>query len=191
MGPLPASAKGCTFLLIMTDPFTKFVIAKPLYANTVVAVSEKIVDALFVHGLVEHVVMSRGRDFVNRMNEDIFSTFGVKYPIVLAASRQQMTGEHEMTSQLVKTVLAKHCRENPDHWDVYLPTIVSAINFTEDRSTKVSPHYAMFGRHPLNPGTLGDGAGGLGEGEGTVEDSTDPLEQQAADIAVLHAKVRT
>ena len=153
IGPLTTSASGMKYAITKTDLFTKWVIAKPLVNNSGPEVSNVIAHVLLEHGLVRKIITDRGGEFVNDLNKGIFETFGLRHAIA-SAYHPQTNGQDERTNHTVKNRLVKYCNENQDDWDVYLVSIVSAINMTYQRSSKFSPYYAMYGRDPILPAVL-------------------------------------
>lgn len=90
---------------------------------------------------------------MNDLNKGVFETFGIKHSIT-SAYHPQSNGQDERTNHTVKKRLSKDCNVNQDDWDIHLRSIVSAINCTPQRSTKYSPYFAMFGRHPRSSGVV-------------------------------------
>ncbi len=66
------------------------------------------------------------------------------------------------------------------------------VNFLRfQRSTKYSPHFAQFGRHPRTPGTTNTSQTQCDDTSVVVTSvAEEELEAKAADIAALHSKVR-
>ncbi|KAK5925645.1 hypothetical protein CgunFtcFv8_018154 [Champsocephalus gunnari] len=147
IGPLPSTAKGKRYILTATDLFTKWVVATTLYHKTAAEVSKKIVNILLDFGLVEKIITDQGREFVNEVHRGVFDALGVKHCITLAY-RPQCNGQDE------RTVERTRMTRTPEG-------IVASISTSKQRSTKCTPYFAQFGRHPRVPGvihaTLDDG----------------------------------
>uniref|UniRef100_A0A3P9L290 Integrase catalytic domain-containing protein n=1 Tax=Oryzias latipes TaxID=8090 RepID=A0A3P9L290_ORYLA len=145
IGPLPTTAKGKRYhyILLTTDLFTKWVVAKSLYTKTATEVSRKIVNILLDFGHVERIITDQGREFVNE-------ALGVKHCIT-SAYHPQANGQDERTNRNIKTGLSKYCGEDKNDWDIHLRGIVAVNHVYQDRrprSTRLTPYCALFGRHP-------------------------------------------
>uniref|UniRef100_A0A3P9MKH4 Gypsy retrotransposon integrase-like protein 1 n=1 Tax=Oryzias latipes TaxID=8090 RepID=A0A3P9MKH4_ORYLA len=143
IGPFPTTAKA-------TDLFTKWVVAKSLYTKTATEVSRKIVNILLDFGLVERIITDQGREFVNE-------ALGVKHCIT-SAYHPQANGQDERTNPNIKTGLSKYCGVDKNDWDIHLRGI-SCVTFYfiflhKQRSTRFTPHCALFGRHPRTAGVI-------------------------------------
>uniref|UniRef100_A0A3P9L2K7 Integrase catalytic domain-containing protein n=1 Tax=Oryzias latipes TaxID=8090 RepID=A0A3P9L2K7_ORYLA len=127
IGPLPTTAKGKRYhyILLTTDLFTKWVVAKSLYTKTATEVSRKIVNILLDFGHVERIITDQGREFVNE-------ALGVKHCIT-SAYHPQANGQDERTNRNIKTGLSKYCGEDKNDWDIHLRGIVAVNHVYQDR----------------------------------------------------------
>ena len=57
----------------------------------------------------------------------------------------------ERTNQTLKSRLSKFANENKDDWPDYLEQIAFSMRTQTQRTTKFTPFYLMFGRHPRTP----------------------------------------
>ncbi|XDV25539.1 hypothetical protein PO909_029445 [Leuciscus waleckii] len=153
MGPFPTSPQGNIYVLTMTDLFTKWVFAKSLTCKTTVEVAKRVLQAFNAYGLVERIITDQGREFVNQLNEDIFKVLGVKQ-CVTSAYHPQSNGQDERTNQTIKRALSKYCNDMQNDWDEKLEDVVHAINTSKQGSTKYTPFFLMFNRHPNTPEVL-------------------------------------
>lgn len=67
MWPFPVTPQGNSYVLTMTDLFTKWVIAEPLKNKTAPEVAAVVLDKLFKFGAVERIITDQGREFVNQI----------------------------------------------------------------------------------------------------------------------------
>uniref|UniRef100_A0A8C1R0T5 Gypsy retrotransposon integrase-like protein 1 n=1 Tax=Cyprinus carpio TaxID=7962 RepID=A0A8C1R0T5_CYPCA len=147
MGPFPVTPQGNSYVLTMTDLFTKWVIAEPLKNKTAPEVAAVVLDKLFEFGAVERIITDQGREF------DMFKVLGVKQ-CVTSAYHPQSNGQDERTNQTIKRALSKYCNDKQNDWDKHLKGVVYAINTSKQASTKYTPYLLMFNRHPLMAGVL-------------------------------------
>ncbi|KAL0150938.1 hypothetical protein M9458_053750, partial [Cirrhinus mrigala] len=57
----------------------------------------------------------------------------------------------ERTNQNIKRTLRKYVNDNHNDWDLHLPAVVYGINTAKQYSTRHSPYFLLFHRHPRLP----------------------------------------
>ncbi|CAM4619203.1 unnamed protein product [Leuciscus chuanchicus] len=88
-----------------------------------------------------------------KLNAYIFAALNIKHAIT-SAYHPQSNGQDERTNQNVKRTLRKYVNQHHDDWDIHLQAIVYGINTAKQRSTKYSPYFLMYNRHPRLPQAL-------------------------------------
>lgn len=68
-----------------------------------------------------------------------------------SAYHPQTNGLDECTNQTLKVRLSKLVNEHQNNWDQFLEDIAFSIRTQKQGSTKYSPFFLMFGRHPRTP----------------------------------------
>ncbi|CAK6981097.1 hypothetical protein AMEX_G3837 [Scomber scombrus] len=111
----------------MTDLYTKWVTAEPLRCKSASEVSAAIVGKMYTFSMVRKIITDQGKEFVI---------------------------EDERTNQNIKRALKKYVNENHDYWDLHLPAVVYGINTALQASTRHTPYFLMFNRHPHLPEIL-------------------------------------
>lgn len=154
MGPLPVTLRGNSYVLVMTDLFTRWLISEPLKSKTATEVSAVVLDKLFEFGLAERILTRQGTEFVNQVimisnsvvllvlfevccfalmcfwpqvNEEMFHVLGLRQ-CVASDSHSQLKGHDMRTSQTITKTLFKYCNEQRNDWDKHLKGVVYAIN---------------------------------------------------------------
>uniref|UniRef100_A0A5F8GG57 Gypsy retrotransposon integrase-like protein 1 n=1 Tax=Monodelphis domestica TaxID=13616 RepID=A0A5F8GG57_MONDO len=69
MGPFPSSSRSHVYAVIVTDAFTKWVVALPLRDVAASEVSRAIISLFFLYGPPQRVVMDQGDEFINQVRE--------------------------------------------------------------------------------------------------------------------------
>ena len=91
----------------------------------------------------------------------------------------------KMSNQIItnKRHLAKYRNEEQNDWDIYLQHTVHSINTSKQRSTMVSPFFAVYGLHPNSSADpqLDDFV---------IDDSEEIMQRRADLLAEVHAKVQ-
>ncbi len=71
---------------------------------------------------------------------------------VTSAYHPQTNGLDERTNQTLKHRLSKLVNEHQNNWDQFLEDVAFSIRTQKQgSSTKYSPFFLMFGRHPRTP----------------------------------------
>nr|XP_013765132.1 PREDICTED: uncharacterized protein LOC102195377 [Pundamilia nyererei] len=88
-----------------------------------------------------------------QLNNSIFSMLNIKHA-VSSAYHPQTNGQDERTNQNIKRALRKYVNQNHDDWDVHLAAVVYGINTAKQHSTRHSPYFMLFHRHPRLPAVM-------------------------------------
>ena len=70
------------------------------------------------------------------------------------AYHPQTDGQTERMNRTIEQMLRAYCLTEPDRWKEHLPAIQFAYNGSSNASSKVSPHFVLFGCEPRLPSTL-------------------------------------
>jgi len=92
----------------------------------------------------------QGREFVNKVNQELFKLCGTDHRIS-SAYHSQTNGLDERMNQTLTTALVKFVNENQDDWDVHIKSVLFAYRTSKNDSTKFTPFQLMFGRAPVLP----------------------------------------
>lgn len=95
-------------------------------------------------GCVKVLISDQGREFVNELNEQLFTMTGTNHRIG-SAYHPQTNGMVERLNQTIQNLVKKSCKKTQD-WDLMLPTVLFAIRTSVQKSTKYSPFEIMFNR---------------------------------------------
>uniref|UniRef100_A0A8C2F3R1 Integrase catalytic domain-containing protein n=1 Tax=Cyprinus carpio TaxID=7962 RepID=A0A8C2F3R1_CYPCA len=124
IGPLPETARNNKYVLTMTDLYTKWVFAEPMQSKTAAEVLLIITAKLYLFGMVRKIITDQGKEFVCK---------------------------DERTNENIKRTLRKYVNDNHNDWDLHLPAVVYGINTAKQYSTRHSPYFLLFHRHPRLP----------------------------------------
>ncbi|CAM4735446.1 unnamed protein product [Leuciscus chuanchicus] len=122
IGPLPETARNNKYVLTMTDLYTKWVIAAPLQSKTAAEVSAKIIKKLYLFGTVRKIITDQGKEFVNKLNSNIFSTLNIKHA-VSSAYHPQTNGQYSTRHSPYFLLFNRHPR---------LPEVMNACPMGDD-----------------------------------------------------------
>ena len=91
----------------------------------------------------------QGREFVNKVNQELFDMCGTDHRISSAYHPQN--GLDERMNQMLKGALVKFVNENQNDWDIHIKSVLFAYRKSKHDSTKFTPFELMFGRAPVLP----------------------------------------
>ena len=155
-GPLtPPSKYGNKHVVVYVDYYSKFVIAQAIPERSSEHVRKFLRERVFYTlGAPMEIVCDNGTEFKAMMETEcrrlnIKITHGAAY-------HPQTQGQVERTIQTLKQGL-KTCmadKEDKTSWEEHLPECVAGMNFARQRSTKFSPYFILYGKHPRLPAGL-------------------------------------
>ncbi|KAM0708516.1 hypothetical protein Q7P35_005168 [Cladosporium inversicolor] len=150
---LPSSKSSITDqkfsnVLTITNRLTKMVYFIPTNNMTPEHCARLFHDRVFaLHGLPSKIISDRGSQFTSKFFERLCVVLGIKRNMS-SAFHPQTDGQSEKTNQALEQYLYCFCGYLQDDWVDWLPTAQFALNNHANATTKVSPHFANFGRHP-------------------------------------------
>ncbi|KAK7089327.1 hypothetical protein V1264_025122 [Littorina saxatilis] len=147
IGPLPLTNQGHRYVLTMTDYFTKWVDMYPLATKEAKGVCSAIKTFITRWGAPKRILSDQGKEFVNQLNKEVCNMFGIRRSVT-SAYHPQCNGLDERTNQTFKTRLGKLVDEHGLGWDTFLDDVAYSLRIQDQASTKFSPFFFMFGRHP-------------------------------------------
>ncbi|XP_076856837.1 uncharacterized protein LOC143510878 isoform X2 [Brachyhypopomus gauderio] len=143
------------------------------------------INKLYMFGMPRKIITDQGKEFVNGLNDQIFTMMNIKHA-VSSAYHPQTNGQDERTNQNIKRALRKYVNENHNDWDIHLPAVVYGINTAKQSSTRYSPYFLMFHRHPRLPEVIN--ASPMGD-DFEVADPEDDINGKVTEMKILNEKV--
>ena len=151
LGPLPKSAKGNQYILVITDRYTKLARAIPLATTTAPVVAEAFLDYwVYPYGMPNYLLTDNGTQFVSKFFETICSYLGIKH-LTTTAYHPECNGQAERYNRTLVERLRHYVSEHQKQWDVYVPTLTYAYNLQTHRATNTTPFSTALSRHPPIP----------------------------------------
>ena len=145
---LEESKGGCSNILVITDHFTKYAVAIPTRNQTAVTTAKVLFDNFIVHyGFPKRLHSDQGRNFESRVVSQLCKLAGV--------AKSRTTPYHPMGNGVCErfnhtllNMLGTLSDEKKVDWKAYVAPLVHAYNCTRHESTRYTPYYLVFGRHP-------------------------------------------
>lgn len=147
MGPLPRTKSGHSYLLCVSDYFTKYVLLQPLRSATSLAINKFLEDQVFlVFGAPQVVIVDNGAQFISKSFRALVSSYGGK--LWYNAKYHAQVNPVERINRVVGTAIRSYIKGN-DHrsWDHNIQKIAFAICTAVHEVTGYSPTFLNFGRH--------------------------------------------
>lgn len=145
MGPFPRSKNGNTFLLVVADWFTKFVLLQPLRKATAKSVVNFLENQVFlVYGVPQIIMCDNGVQFQKE-----FRKLAVAYKIPklwFNALYHAQVNPVERVNRVVGTALRSYIGDNHRCWDEHIHKIGFAIRNSVHEVTGHTPSFLNFGR---------------------------------------------
>lgn len=157
MGPLPKSSKGFSYLLVVSDYFSKYVLLHPMRqanANTIIKYLEN--EVFLVYGTPQILTCDNATTFTCKDFQSLCKNYGVK--IFFNARYHAQVNQVERVNRVVGTAIRSYIKEgNHKTWDSEIPKIGYALRTAVHEATSFSPVYLNFGRFvPANGKFYGD-----------------------------------
>ncbi|KAL5004068.1 hypothetical protein ScPMuIL_017524, partial [Solemya velum] len=146
MGPLPKSRRGCKYLMVVADYFTKWTMAFPIRNQEAVTVAQKLVDEFVsLFGVPLQIHSDQGSNFESQVFREMCKVLGIEKTRT-TAMRPQSDGMIERANRTIESILASFVSKHQKDWDEYIPLLMMAYRSSIHESTSVSPNKMMFGR---------------------------------------------
>ena len=189
-GPYPETARKNSYILVISDYFSKLVEIFPL----VNIQAETVADVLFRgwikrYGCPREIHSDQGRQFESAVFLEMCK--------LLEISKTRTTPLHprsdgmvERMNRTIQNVLSKYVQENQKDWDLHIDFIVMAYNSCEHESTGCPPYKIMYGENivlPVDILTNNASASDTNENQGNVNGFVPTLQ---SNLKRIHAYVR-
>ena len=145
----PVSSVLHDAILVMVDKLTKYAhfiaCSKTMDA---VKLGHLVIDRLVrYHGLPVSFITDRDKLFTSTYWQTLVSTMGIKHKLS-TAFHPQTDGQTERTNQTLEQYLRHFLNWSQDDWAARLPMAQLSANDSVHETTKYSPFFANFGKHP-------------------------------------------
>ena len=140
--------RGKRFLLTILDSFSRYFIAIPFAQDRAIDAARGLYQLYLQHREKPVIVSTdRGSHFTGETFAEYCKLMDITSELH-CPWRPQSTGNLERQHRTLKNAIFILCEERSVQWLDVLNEVVSNMNSMTNRSTGVSPHYIITGRHP-------------------------------------------
>ena len=97
-------------------------------------------------GCCEVIISDQGREFVNKLEEELLRLTGTDHRVT-SAYHPQTNGLTERFNQTLQAALVKVINDTQDDWDEHLPAILFAYRTSLQKATQLTPFELMYCRY--------------------------------------------
>ena len=146
LGPLPKTAHGNEYVLMMVDQFTKWCECIPLPSQNAEATARAAVNEFFSRfGYPFSIHTDQGRNFESSLFRAMCDLLKI-HKTHTTAYRPSANGQVERFNRTLMNAVRCFVDKAPEKWDVHVPQIAGAIRSSVHRSTGFTANRLMLGR---------------------------------------------
>uniref|UniRef100_A0A1I7SYF0 RNA-directed DNA polymerase n=2 Tax=Caenorhabditis tropicalis TaxID=1561998 RepID=A0A1I7SYF0_9PELO len=156
LGPLQETVEGNKLILVATDAFSKFAIAKAVpNQKTETVIKFLIENIVAIHGIPEEIVTDKGRNYISEMFKEVLKRLEITHS-VSTAYHHETNGAVERFNRTLEEMLTLSTSnpENFSNWDEKLLLVIQTYNASQHSTTKYPPEYVVFGRLTVSPADI-------------------------------------
>ena len=120
LGPLPKTAHGNQFVLVITDRFSKLTRSIALRTTTAAVVANAFLDNwVYVYGAPQYVLTDNGPQFAAKFFDSVCALLGILHYLT-TAYHPQINGQTEWFNKTIVQRLRHYVEEDQRDWDDFL-----------------------------------------------------------------------
>jgi len=147
MGPLPPSSNRYRYVLVVQDLVTTYVVLRPLREANGSQITRTLEESVFfVFGRPKLVHTDNGTEFCNERLRGVLDGLGIRHTTIPPYHAQANPAER--VNRSLKRMIRSYLGDSHRKWDEHIAEFAFALNSAEHDSTRFSPYFLTFGRHP-------------------------------------------
>jgi transposase InsO family protein len=190
VGPLPVSAEGYDYVIVLIDNFSRFVELVPTKGTTSQEAARALMSFVGRYGVPKTILSDRGPQYVNQTIEALTKALRIEHQLTMAYSHEENGIVERAMQPVMKHLRAIILSENvKDHWQTYLPLVQRIMNSNVHSATGHAPSAIVFGGLiDLDRDILTDRSNE--EREGSMNDYVEDLRRRQREICELSRQVQ-
>jgi transposase InsO family protein len=152
-GPVRSSTKKNSYVMVVTDAFTKFATAVAIPGKEAMHVAPALLSHFYTLGIPQQLVTDQGREYCNELEKHLWTTLKISHDTTTPyhpACNSAVETFNKILKHYIATALVDAEALKLD-WEAYLAPLLFAYNTAVSSSTKVTPFEATFGYDPRVP----------------------------------------
>ena len=187
VGPLPKTARGNQYIMVVTDYLTRWAEAFALPDATAKETARVLLEEIICrHGCPKRILSDNGQNFNSKMIRELCDLMDAR-KVFTTAYNPRCDGLTEKCNgtlvNMLATTLPTEIEEWPTLWDEYLPIVLFAYRTATQSSTKETPFYLRYGHHARLPVDLD-------QTEPKLPDATEYGKALEAKMKIVFAKTK-
>ncbi len=147
------SRSGNQYILVIIDHFTKFIQLYALRNQEAHTIAQCFQNFIMKFGIPEAFLSDQGKNFRSLLITQLWELLDVKQKQT-SSYHPETDGLSERLNRSVIKMIKCYINENHTDWDEHLDELSFAYNTARHATTKYSPFFLMFGRHPKVPAEI-------------------------------------
>ena len=146
VGPLPVANNGSRYIQVCVDHASRHITAwdcKDL--NSASFIRDYIDKVICIHGCTSNLASDNGSVFTSKLMKLFCSKYGIKQ-IHGSSLHSKSQGLVERSNQAIENALRSFIANDQANWNLYLQSVVYALNNTVSQSTGFAPNFLIFGK---------------------------------------------
>lgn len=145
LGPFVRSTKGNSYLFVVVDAFTKFILIKAVKGTDAKYVVSVLKEYFYTFGVPCRLISDRGSSFTSSTFKKFTTELGVKH-ILNAVATPRANGQVERYNKTITDALATANNDQPENkWDEHVAKVQWSLNNTFNKGIGGCPAEVLFG----------------------------------------------
>lgn len=149
-GPLKKSNTGNNYIIAIVDCNTRYLIAKPIKAQTTEEVIKVLTSVFSVYGVCAKLVSDNGSCFKSSQFQNELKRRGIEH-ITITPRSPRSNGIVERKFSTLFQSMRCYCNHHSTNWENYLSKIVFALNNRPYEESGFSSAFLLMGYYPRIP----------------------------------------
>jgi len=151
LGPLVKTARNHKYLVVVTDQYSRYVIAWPspdITAKTIAAQFYQ--KVICVYGAPKRLLSDNGSSFIGQVFKELCTQFNIQQ-CFSTSYHPQAQGSVERANRSIINLMRNFVNSKQTDWDLYVAPLAFALNSSDNSPLGYSAYMMVFGRAPSLP----------------------------------------
>jgi len=151
-GPLRTSENHNKYIFCMTDAFSRYAVMSAIPDKEATSVANAVFKEWICRfGVPFEILTDRGREFVNKLNEEMCNILKIKH-LKTSGYHPKTNTYAEVCNKTIARYLSSFVTKSTLDWEKYLEPMNFSYNTSYHESLKMTPFFLVHGREARLPG---------------------------------------